>query len=52
MDALPLTIATWTQHMGWRPLGAMGGVDSPPTIGSSITSSWEAALSSHQQISL
>lgn len=52
MDAPLLTIATWSQHMGWRPLGVMGGADSLSTIGSLVTSSWEAALSSHQQISL
>lgn len=52
MDAALLTIATWNQHMGWRPLGVMGGADSLSTIGSLVTSSWEAALSSHQQISL
>lgn len=52
MDAPLLTIATWNRHMGRRPLGVMGGADSLTTTGSSVTSSWESALSSHQQISL
>lgn len=52
MDAPVLTMATWNQHMGCCPLGVMGGANPLPTIGSLITSSWEAALSSHQQISL